>query len=80
MDKLLNVADIADRYKCSKSTARNRMRQMNHMENPLMVSEVAVFEWEQKRTYKPQDPMKRKDKKCKKGEWNPGISKLTFKA
>lgn len=53
MEELLNVADIAARYKCSLSTARSRMRQMEHMEKPLLVSESAIIKWEQSKTYRP---------------------------
>ena len=53
MEELLNAADIAARYKCSLHTARSRMRQMEHMENPLLVSESAIMKWEQSKTYRP---------------------------
>ena len=46
MDRLLSVNDVMDRYQCSANTARSRMRQMPHMEKPLMVSERAVRDWE----------------------------------
>lgn len=46
MQQLLNASDVAARYKCSLPTARLRMRQMKHMENPLMVTEDAVADWE----------------------------------
>ena len=53
MEELLNAADIAARYKCSLPTARSRMRQMEHMENPLLVSESAIMKWEQSKMYRP---------------------------
>ena len=53
MDRLLTVADIMERYKCSANTARGRMRQMAHMEKPLLVSERAVMDWEAGKTVYP---------------------------
>ena len=53
MEELLNAADIAARYKCSLPTTRSRMRQMEHMENPLLVSESAIMKWEQSKTHRP---------------------------
>lgn len=53
MQQLLNANDIAFRYKCSLPTARSRMRQMKHMEKPLLVTEDAIVEWEQNKTFQP---------------------------
>ena len=55
MDKLLTVSDIAARYKVCEATARNYMRQMIHMEKPLMVTERALATWESERTVDPID-------------------------
>ena len=54
MERLLFVADIAERYRCSAPTARAYIRQMEHMEKPLAVRESAVAMWEQERTRYPQ--------------------------
>ena len=53
MDKLLSVKDIQNRYQCSPNTARNYIRQMVHMERPLMVKEREVERWEVSRTLPP---------------------------
>lgn len=53
MEQLLTAKEVAERYRCSPDTARRYMRQMVHMEHPLMVTEKAVSEWEQSRTYYP---------------------------
>lgn len=47
MDKLLGVAQIMARYGCCRQTASKRMHEMAHMEQPLMVTERAVKEWEE---------------------------------
>lgn len=54
MDKLLSVKDICERYQCKSVTARKYMRDMPHMETPLMVSERAVMEWERRKTLPPE--------------------------
>lgn len=50
MDRLLFPDDIAERYHCSKVTARSYMKRMLHQEKPLAVTEMAVVEWEASRT------------------------------
>ena len=47
METLLGVSDIMQRYRCCRQTASKRMRQMKHLENPLLVPEWAVTQWEQ---------------------------------
>ena len=51
MSRLLTVADICERYQCKDKTARRYMRQMEHMERPLRVTEKALEAWESSRTY-----------------------------
>lgn len=51
MSRLLTVADICERYQCKEKTARRYMRQMEHMERPLRVTEKALEAWEASRTY-----------------------------
>lgn len=50
MERLLTVNDVSERYQCGATTARKYMRAMEHMENPLMVTEKAVTNWERSRT------------------------------
>lgn len=50
MKSLMTVRQIAERYQCSERTARRYMRRMEHMENPLRVTEQAVEAWELERT------------------------------
>ena len=55
MDKLYSVKDVCERYQFKDArTARKVMRDMVHMENPLMVSERALMEWEQRKTLPPE--------------------------
>ena len=46
MDTLLGVPEIMNRYGCCRQTASKRMKQMKHLENPLLVPEWAVTQWE----------------------------------
>lgn len=54
MERLFSVADICARYQCKPATARKYMRDMEHMESPLMVSERAVAAWERRKTMPPE--------------------------
>lgn len=54
MDKLYSVQDICGRYQCTPATARKYMRDMEHMEAPLMVTERAVAAWEHRKTLPPE--------------------------
>jgi DNA-binding transcriptional regulator YiaG len=54
MERLFSVTDICTRYQCKAATARKYMRDMAHMEKPLMVSERAVADWERRRTLPPE--------------------------
>lgn len=61
MKKLLTVSDIQDRYQLkSATTARAYMRQMEHMEKPLRVTEAAVERWEESKTVNPTEKAKRR--------------------
>ena len=53
MERLLSVKDIQERYQCNPATARKYMREMLHMEKPLMVSERAVSDWEKRKLIMP---------------------------
>ena len=63
--RLLTVKEMAERYKCSEKTARRYMRQIDHMEKPLRVTETAVESWEYSRTQEAQtaEPVQRKPKR-----------------
>lgn len=54
MERLISVRDICERYKVKPDTARRYMRQMVHMEKPLMVTERALKAWEESRTLPPE--------------------------
>ena len=54
MERLLSVQDICARYQVKPVTARKFMRDMEHMESPLMVTERAVKSWEQRKTLPPE--------------------------
>lgn len=54
MERLLSVKDICGRYQCKPATARKYMRDMEHMESPLMVTERAVMAWERRKTFPPE--------------------------
>ena len=69
MERLLNPADIAARYQCSLPTARARMRQMLHMEKPLMVTEAAVLAWEREKTVCPGEATAPKKKPQRRTGW-----------
>ena len=53
MDRLYSVKDIQSRYQCNPATARKYMRQMEHIEKPLMVSERAINDWEKRKLIMP---------------------------
>lgn len=67
MDKWLTAADIQQRYQCSGPTARKRMRQMIHMESPLLVRLADVLAWEMQKTI---DPNEKRIGKIKRGKRN----------
>ena len=53
MERLYSVKDIMARYQCNPATARKRMREMEHLENPLMVTERAINAWEKRKIVLP---------------------------
>ena len=59
MERLLSVKDIMARYQCSRQTASKRIHEMPHIEDPLMVTEKAVMEWESRRLVLPSDEIMR---------------------
>lgn len=73
MEKLLCVKEIMERYQCNPATARKRMREMPHMEKPLLVTEKAVAEWEYSKTVYPGEQPKKQKAKLKLGGFIPGM-------
>ena len=55
MERLLSVADMMERYQCSRQTAVRYIRKMEHMEKPLMVRQSVVEAWDRSRTVVPAD-------------------------
>ena len=53
MERLLSVADLMDRYKCSRQTAIRYMQRLEHMERPYMIRASVLEAWERERTVKP---------------------------
>ena len=50
MERLVTVADVKERYGCSRQTARKYLRECNpHMEKPLTAPEWAFRDWEASR-------------------------------
>ena len=53
MERLLSVADMMERYQCSRQTAIRHMQKMEHMEKPYMVRASVLESWERGRTVMP---------------------------
>lgn len=53
MERLLSVADLMDRYQCSRQTAIRYMQKLEHLEKPYMIRESVLMAWERERTVKP---------------------------
>ena len=58
MEKLLSVADVMDRYQCSRQTAIRYIRKMEHQEKPIMVRETVLSAWERERTVNPPEAIR----------------------
>ena len=59
MERLLSVADLMDRYGCSRQTAIRYMRKMEHQEKPFMVRQSVVEAWDRSRTVRPPEEIRR---------------------
>ena len=60
MDRIYNVQGICDLIGCKDPrTARKIMRDMEHTENPLLVTERAVRSWIEKKTLPPESEIRR---------------------
>lgn len=53
MERLLSVADMMERYQCSRQTAIRYMRKMEHQEKPYKVRQSVVEAWDRSRTVRP---------------------------
>ena len=67
MERLYSVKDIQSRYQCNPATARKYMRQMEHMEAPLMVSERAIGAWERQKLVMPSNLIRQEMRRRKIG-------------
>ena len=67
MERLYSVKDIQNRYQCNPATARKYMRQMEHIERPLMVSERAISVWEKRKLIMPSYMIRQEMKRRKVG-------------
>ena len=65
MEQLLNVADLMDRYKCSRQTAIRYMQKMEHLEKPYMVRASVLEAWERARTVRPPEEIRREMMRAK---------------
>ena len=59
MERLLNVAEMMERYHCSRQTAIRYMQQMEHQEKPYMVRQSVVEAWDRSRTVRPAAEIRR---------------------
>ena len=50
MERLLSVADMMERYQCSRQTAIRYIQKMEHQEKPYMVRASVVEAWDRSRT------------------------------
>jgi len=65
MERLFSVADLMERYQCSRQTAVRYIRKMEHMEKPLMVRESVLAAWERDRTVKPAEVIRQEMMRAK---------------
>jgi hypothetical protein len=64
IDKLYTVKGICELFGFKDSrTARKIMREMEHTENPLLVTERAVKAWLTRKTLPPQNEIRRRSKR-----------------
>ena len=59
MEKLLSVADLMDRYQCSRQTAIRYIQKMEHLEKPYMVRASVLEAWERASTERPPEEIRR---------------------
>ena len=64
IDKLYTVKGICELFGFKDArTARKIMREMEHTENPLLVTERAVKTWLARKTLPPQNEIRRRSKR-----------------
>lgn len=64
IDKLYTVKGICELFGFKDArTARKIMREMEHTENPLLVTERAVKAWLSRKTLPPQNEIRRRSKR-----------------
>ena len=60
MERLYNVRGVCDLFGVKDArTARKIMREMEHTENPLLVTERAIKAWLDKKTVPPESEIRR---------------------
>lgn len=60
VERMFNVQDICDLFRVKdKRTARKIMRDMEHTESPLLVTERAIKAWLSKKTLPPESETRR---------------------
>lgn len=65
MERLLSVADVMERYQCSRQTTVRYMRKLEHLEKPYMIRASVIEAWERERTVQPADVIRREMMKAK---------------
>ena len=65
MERLLSVADLMERYQCSRQTAIRYMQKLEHMEKPYMIRASVLEAWERERTVKPAEVIRREMMRAK---------------
>lgn len=65
MERLLSVADLMERYQCSRQTAIRYMQKLEHMERPYMIRASVLEAWERERTVKPADVIRQEMMRAK---------------
>ena len=64
IDQLYNVKDICSMFRLKDArTARKIMRDMEHTENPLLVTERAIKAWLNKKTLPPESEIRHRIRK-----------------
>ena len=65
MERLLSVADLMDRYQCSRQTAIRYMQKLEHMEKPYMIRASVLEAWERERTVQPPEVIRQEMMRAK---------------
>ena len=65
MERLLSVADLMERYQCSRQTAIRYMQKLEHMEKPYMIRASVLEAWERERTVKPAEVIRQEMRRAR---------------